>query len=114
MLVGCGDEAADEACVQLQEYEAAVVEADEDDANTVLAQTYSDMSDLADQTDGELGAALTDLQPLLQQLEVLTGTDEAAAAQAQETVADLSEEELENIDEAAGYVNDTCDLSVLL
>lgn len=94
--------------------EAAVVEADEDDANEVLTATYADMSDLADQTGGELGEALSDLQPLFLQLEGLTGTDEAAAADAQQTVSELSEEEIENIDEAADYVNETCDLSVLL
>lgn len=113
-LVGCGDPAADEACEQLQEYETAIVEAEEDDASDLLAETYSDMHDLADRTDGELGDALTDLQPLFQQLEALTGEDEDAAIQAQESVAELSDDELGTIDKSAEYVNETCDLSVLL
>jgi len=69
---------------------------------------------LADTTDGELGEALTELQPLLEQLGSLTGDDEAAAKQAQEELAALSEDEIDNIDDAADYVNETCDLSVLL
>ena len=91
-----------------------MVEADEEEANEVLTETYAELNDLVDDTDGELGEALTTLQPLFVQLEGLTGTDETAAAEAQETVAELSEEELEDIDEAADYVNETCDLSVLL
>ncbi|WP_343956803.1 hypothetical protein [Yaniella flava] len=71
------------------------------------------MSDLAERTDGELGDALTDLQPLLHQLEALTGDDEQAAAEAQNAVEELSEDELATIDEAANYVNETCDLTVL-
>ncbi|MDN6173191.1 MAG: hypothetical protein L0J06_10475 [Yaniella sp.] len=114
LLVGCGDSAADEACAQLQEYETDVVEADEDHANEVLTATYADMNDLAEETEGELGEALVELQPLFLQLESLTGADETAAAEAQETVAELSEEELDNIDDAADYVNETCELSVLL
>lgn len=113
-LVGCGDSAADEACEQLQEYETAIVEAEEDDASDLLAETYADMHDLADRTEGELGDALTDLQPLFQQLEALTGEDEDAATEAQESVAELSDDELDTIDESAEYVNETCDLSVLL
>lgn len=113
-LVGCGDSAADEACAELQAYETDVVEADEEDANEVLTETYAELNDLADDTDGELGEALTTLQPLFVQLEGLTGTDETAATEAQETVSELSQEQLEEIDEAADYVNDTCDLSVLL
>lgn len=113
-MVGCGDAAADEACTELQDYETAVIEVEEDESNDVLTETYSDMSELAERTDGELGDALTDLQPLLHQLESLTGDDEQAAAEAQETVAELSEDELDNIDEAANYVNETCELSVLL
>ncbi len=80
----------------------------------MLTETYADISNLAEETEGELGEALTELQPLLLQLEGLTGTDEAAAAEAQETVSELPEEELENIDDAADYVNETCDLSILL
>lgn len=91
-----------------------MVEADENDANEVLTETYAELNDLAEATDGELGQALTKLQPLFLQLEGLTGTDETAATEAQETVSELSEEELEDIDEAADYVNETCDLSVLL
>lgn len=91
-----------------------MVEADENDANEVLTETYAELNDLAEATDGELGEALTKLQPLFLQLEGLTGTDETAATEAQETVSELSEDELEDIDEAADYVNETCDLSVLL
>lgn len=91
-----------------------MVEADENDANEVLTETYAELNDLAEATDGELGEALTKLQPLFLQLEGLTGADETAATKAQETVSELSEEELEDIDEAADYVNETCDLSVLL
>lgn len=114
LLVGCGDSAADEACAQLQEYESDVVEADEDHANEVLTETYADMNDLAEETQGELGEALVELQPLFLQLESLTGSDETAAAEAQKAVSELSEEELETIDEAADHVNEVCDLSVLL
>lgn len=114
LLIGCGDSAADEACAQLQEYESDVVEADEDHANEVLTETYADMNDLAEETQGELGEALVELQPLFLQLEGLTGTDETAAAEAQKAVSELSEEELETIDEAADHVNEVCDLSVLL
>lgn len=114
LLVGCGDPAADDACAELQDYEATVIETDEEDTNEVLTDIYADVSELADRTDGELGDALTDLQPLLQQLEALTGEDEDAAAGAQESVSALSEEEIQDIDEAASYVNETCDLSVLL
>ena len=114
LLVGCGHSAADESCAQLQEYETDVVEADEDHANDVLTATYAELHDLAEKTEGELGEALVELQPLFLQLESLTGADETAAAEAQETVSELSEEELDNIDDAADYVNETCDLSVLL
>ena len=114
LLVGCGHSAADESCAQLQEYETDVVEADEDHANDVLTATYAELHDLAEETEGELGEALVELQPLFLQLESLTGADEIAAAEAQETVSELSEEELDNIDDAADYVNETCDLSVLL
>lgn len=115
-MVGCGDAAANEACDELQDYESRIIETDADDenANQMLAETYSDMSDLAERTDGELGDALSELQPLLEQLTALSGEDEQAATQAQETVSELSEEQIENIDEAAELVNETCDLSVLL
>ncbi|NWN89778.1 MAG: hypothetical protein HLX51_14785 [Micrococcaceae bacterium] len=72
------------------------------------------MSDLAERTDRDLGDALSDLQPLLQQLQALTGDDGQAAAEAQNAVEELSEDELATIDEAATFVNDTCELSVLL
>lgn len=114
LLVGCGHSAADEACAQLQEYETDVVEADEDHANEVLTETYAELNDFAEETEGELGEALVELQPLFLQLEGLTGADETAAAEAQKAVSELSEEELDNIDDAADYVNETCDLSVLL
>lgn len=114
LLVGCGDPAADEVCTELQDYEATVIETDEEDTNEVLTDIYADVSDLADRTEGELGDALTELQPLLHQLEALTGEDEEAAAEAQEAVSALSEDEIQDIDEAASYVNETCDLSVLL
>lgn len=82
LLVGCGHSAADEACAQLQEYETDVVEADEDHANEVLTETYAELNDLAEETEGELGEALVELQPLFLQLEGLTGADETAAAEA--------------------------------
>lgn len=116
LLVGCGDAAANDACSQLQEYEQRIIDADPDDENTsdVLASTYEDVSELADQTDGELGAALTELKPLLEQIGSLTGNDEEAAKAAQQELAELSEEQIADIDEAADYVNETCDLSLLL
>lgn len=114
LLVGCGNSAADEACAQLQEHETDVVEANEDHANEVLTETYAELNDLAEETEDELGEALVELQPLFLQLEGLTGADETTAAEAQKAVSELSEEELEAIDEAADHVNEVCDLSVLL
>lgn len=116
LLVGCGDAAANDACSQLQEYEQRIIDADEaqDNVSDILADTYTDVSELADQTDGELGDALTQLQPLLEKLGSLTGTDEQAALAAKEELAELSEAEIQNIDDAADFVNETCDLEVLL
>lgn len=46
-------------------------------------------------------------------MEALTG-DGQAALDAKEELADLSEEEIQRIDEAADFINETCDLSILL
>lgn len=116
ILVGCGDPAANEACEQLKEYEQRIIDADatDDGVSDLLATTYDDVSQLADTTDGELGAALSELQPLLEKLGALTGDDEAAATRAQDELAALSEAEIAAMDDAADFVNETCDLSVLL
>lgn len=116
MLVGCGSAAANDTCDQLQEYEQRILEADPEDENTsnVLAATYDDVSALAEHSEGEIGDALTKLQPLLNKLHALTGNDEEAALQAKEELAALSEEEIEEIDQAADFVNETCELEVLL
>lgn len=116
LLVGCGDAAANETCGQLQEFEVRIIAADAEEENVsdILATTYTDISALAAQADGDLGVALLELQPLLEQLGALTGTDETAAIAAQEALAELSEEEIQAIDDAANYVNETCELSVLL
>ena len=114
-LVGCGDAAANDACSELQKYERAVLDAHEEEAsNKKLSEAYREMSELSEDTGGELGDALTELQPLLQQLQHLTGDNEKAAADAEQQLAQFSDAQLENIDEAADYVNKTCDLSVLL
>ncbi|HEY4577171.1 MAG TPA: hypothetical protein VIG67_04880 [Yaniella sp.] len=115
-LVGCGNAAANDTCAQLQEYEQRIIEADPEDENTsnVLAATYDDVGALADEADGEVGDALQTLQPLLNKLEALTGNDEEAALQAKEELAELSEDEIQDIDDAADYINETCELTVLL
>ena len=80
----------------------------------MLAATYDAVSALAEHSEGELKDALIQLQPLLNKLEALTGNDEEAALQAKEELAALSEEEIQQIDDAADFVNETCELTVLL
>ena len=115
-LIGCGNAAANSTCAQLQEYEQRIIDADPEDQNTsdVLAATYDDVGNLADEADDEVGAALKTLQPFLDKIEAFTGNDEQAAVTAKEQLADLSEEEIQQFDEAADFVNETCELSVLL
>ncbi|HIW46495.1 MAG TPA: hypothetical protein H9884_06295 [Candidatus Yaniella excrementigallinarum] len=91
-----------------------MLDAHEEASNKKLSEAYQEMNDLAENTGGELGDALTELQPLLQQLQHLTGDNEKAATHAEKQLAKFSDEQLETIDEAADYVNETCDLSVLL
>ena len=91
-----------------------MLDAHEEASNNKLSEAYQEMNDLAENTGGELGDALTELQPLLQQLQHLTGDNEKAATHAEKQLAKFSDEQLETIDEAADYVNETCDLSVLL
>jgi len=45
---------------------------------------------------------------------VARGDNEDEAGQAQEGLAPLSEDDIKNIDDAADYVNETCELEVLL
>ncbi|MGO1536316.1 MAG: hypothetical protein ACTHWM_05280 [Yaniella sp.] len=45
---------------------------------------------------------------------VARGDNEDEAGQAQEGLAPLSEDDIKNIDDAAVYVNETCELEVLL
>jgi len=115
-LVGCGSAAANDTCAQLQEYEQRIIEADPEDENTsnVLAATYDDVGALADEADGEVGEALKTLQPFLDKIEALTGIDEEAAVAAKEELAELSEAEVQAFDDAADYITETCDLTVLL
>ena len=116
VLVGCGEAAANDTCQDLKDLEQRIIDADPEDPNVsaLLADTYSDVSELAGDSEGELGAALDDLQPLLEKLGALTGDDEQAALQAKEDLAELSEDQVTEMDEAANYVNETCELSVLL
>ena len=116
LLVGCGDAAANETCQDLQDLEQRIIDADPDDGdvNELLAEVYDDVAALAEETDGELGEALTQMQPVFEQFEALVGDDEQAAAAAQEAHAEQSEDEIAAIDEAAEYINETCELSVLL
>lgn len=80
----------------------------------MLAATYDDVSALAERSEGEVGEALTKLQPFLTKLGAFTGDDEDVALEAKEELAALSEDEIQEIDDAADFVNDTCDLTVLL
>lgn len=100
----------------LQEYDERILLTDPEDeqASAILSETYADVLELATTTDGELGDALDVLQPLLEQYIALTGDDEQAAQQAKEAHADLTEEQVQAIDEAADFVNQTCELTMLL
>lgn len=116
LLVGCSEAAANQTSQDLQDLEQRIIDADPEDANVsdVLADTYMDVSELAAHAEGELGDALTDLQPLLEKLGALTGDDEQAALEAKEELAELSEDQISKMDDAANFVNETCELSVLL
>ena len=116
LLVGCGVAAANETCQDLQDLVQRIIDADPDDGdvNELLSEVYDDVAALAEETDGELGEALTQMQPVFEQFEALVGDDEQAAAAAQEAHAEQSEDEIAAIDEAAEYINETCELSVLL
>ena len=116
LLVGCGEAAANETCQQLQDLEQRIIDVDPDadDVNALLADVYDDVAALAEETDGELGEALNTMQPVFDQFEALIGDDEQAAIAAQQAQAEQSEEGIAAIDEAANYINETCDLSVLL
>ncbi len=116
LLVGCGEAAANETCQDLQDLEQRIIDSDPEDPNVsdVLAATYLDVSQIATESEGELGAALDELQPLLEKLGALTGDDEEAALQAKEELSELSEDQIDAMDQAANYVNETCELSVLL
>lgn len=116
LLVGCGDAAANETCQDLQDLEQRIIDAnpEDGDVNELLSAVYDEVSTLADTTDGELGDALTQMQPVFEQFEALVGDDEQAAVAAQEAHAAQTEDEIAAIDEAANYINETCQLSVLL
>lgn len=62
VLVGCGDAAADDTCSQLREYEQRSTEIDPEDPNTsdVLAETYDDVENLAEHSEGEVGGGIAD------------------------------------------------------
>ena len=113
MLVGCGEAAANETCQNLQDLEQRIIEADPDNTQ-LLTEIYDDVVEVAERTDGELGAALLKMQPVFEQFEALVGDDEQAAIEAQQAQAAQSEEEIAAIDDAANYINETCELSVLL
>ena len=116
LLVGCGDAAANETCQDLQDLEQRIIDAnpEDSDVNELLSAVYDEVSTLADTTDGELGDALTQMQPVFEQFEALVGDDEQAAVAAQEAHAAQTEDEIAAIDDAANYINETCQLSVLL
>ena len=113
VLVGCGDAAANETCHDLQELEQRIIEADPDNTQ-LLTEIYDDVVDVGERTEGELGVALLKMQPVFEQFEALVGDDEQAAIAAQKAQAAQSEEEIAAIDEAANYIDETCELSVLL
>lgn len=113
VLVGCGEAAANETCQNLQDLEQRIIEADPDNTQ-LLTEIYDDVVEVAERTDGELGAALLKMQPVFEQFEALVGDDEQAAIEAQQAQAAQSEEEIAAIDDAANYINETCELSVLL
>ena len=82
--------------------------------NELLSDVYEDVAALAQETDGELGQALSTMQPVFEQFEALVGDDEQAAVAAQEAYTEQSEDDIAAINEAADYINETCELSVLL